>query len=147
MAHVRQQIRDYVMTLLNGNVAEVSQWHTQRRLPLPVDVTGMGLIYTDAESSEPITAQPVRLERQLSLNVQGRLKSSSATIDDTADDFAEKVEQLLCADLTLGGLSKDLYLRGTQIEADDKGEQSLLLITLQFVVSYHTTDSIPQTAI
>jgi hypothetical protein len=142
--HARQIIREAVATLLTGltttgaNVFQ-SRVHNIQESELPCL-----LILTDDESVDienSLLNAPARL---LGLTIEGKAKAT-ATLDDTLDDIAAEVEVAMAADITIGGLTENVYLESTSIQFTGEGDQPIGSVTLSYIVSYRTPFGDPST--
>ena len=61
--------------------------------------------------------------------------------------LAAEVETALAADITFGGLAKDLRLARTEIGFEDDNEQFVSGIRMVFTVLYRTRENAPETAL
>ena len=86
MAHVRQQIRERVATEVTGLTTTGSKVYQSRVYPLQSSNLPGLLIYTTAESSEPIDMGGTTrlMNRVLSINIESYVKETT-NYDDTND--------------------------------------------------------------
>ena len=137
MAHQRKRIRDQVETTLTGLVTTGSNVFVSRVYPFEAaDLPGL-IIYTPEEESEP-ASMGGDTERHLSLVVEGHVKATTGTIDDSADTIAEEVEAAIDADRTLNGTALFIYLESTEIEFNAESEKPVAVIKMTFNIEYHT---------
>ena len=156
--HVRRQIRDAVEALLiAANTSAGSNVFQHRNLSLEDAKTPAINITTPNENSERLTmgGSSGTIERDLTLRVEGYFKSSTTGVQsahqrvvNALDTLAVEIENALSADFQLGGLAKDSYLVSTQISTDADGSVSneVGVITLEYMVHYHTRRNTPTTA-
>jgi hypothetical protein len=143
--HVRKQIRDAAATVL-GNLTTTSTRVYPSRVHELQDNELPGLrLYTQNEDIEPMTMGP-SLMRNLELVVEACVKKSD-TYDDDMDLVCKEVEVALAAAATLSGKCKDVILRRTEIEFDDKGEKPVGVARMTFNVVYMTTRAAPDAAL
>lgn len=147
MPHVRQQIYEAIVALLDDATSAGSNVFAQRILPIGKNVDKVCLIFGLNEPASAISAQPVRLQRQLALRIEGHFKASAETIDDLMDDFAVAVEVAMAADRSIGGLAHESGITTTTIQHDAQGEKPVAVIRLDYTVIYHTRDTDPETSI
>ena len=93
--HIREQIRDRIVSNCTGLTTTGSNIFESRIYPLESgDLPGL-LVYTTSEDSEPVRLGPDRLlERNLSLIVQGYCESNS-DFDGVVDNICKEVEVAL----------------------------------------------------
>ena len=144
--HVREQIRDRIVSNCTGLATTGSRIFGSRIYPLDTaELPGL-LIYTTAEQSEPIRLGPNRLlQRTLTLIVQGYCESNS-DFDGTVDEICKEVEIALASDRTVNGLAKDLYIASTDISYDSGGSKPIGYVTMGFMIDYYTLAQNPDVA-
>jgi len=144
--HVREQIRDRIVSNCTGLATTGSRIFGSRIYPLDTaELPGL-LIYTTAEQSEPIRLGPNRLlQRTLTLIVQGYCESNS-DFDGTVDEICKEVEVALASDRTVNGLAKDLYIASTDISYDSGGNKPIGYVTMGFMIDYYTLAQNPDVA-
>jgi hypothetical protein len=143
--HIRQQIREKIGTTLTGLNTTGSRVYESRVYPL--ETVPALVIYTKAESSEPIVIGTDRvMSRELSVVVEGYAKATS-NFDDTIDTISKEVEEAIAADRTLDGLAKDCYLESTEIEFNAEGEKPLGYVSLTFLTNYYVKETNPDIAV
>lgn len=143
MAHVRAQIRDAVVAKITGLGATVL---AQRTYPLNDIKLPVFLVYTGEESSEPESfGAAIILGRELELLIKVIAQGSSATLDDTLDDFAVAIEAVL-ADEQYSGLAKDTILMSTSTELSADGNKPVGMMKLTYGIRYRTVTNDAATA-
>jgi hypothetical protein len=143
--HIRQQIREKIGTILTGLNTTGSRVYESRVYPL--ETVPALVIYTKAESSEPIVIGTDRvMSRELSVVVEGYAKATS-NFDDTIDTISKEVEEAIAVDRTLDGLAKDCYLESTEIEFNAEGEKPLGYVSLTFLTNYYVKETNPDVAV
>ena len=147
MAHVRQSIRERLATEVTGLSTTGTKVYQSRVYPLKSGNLPGLLIYTTAESSEPIEMGGTSrlMSRTLSIAVEAYAKSTS-NFDDTIDTICSEVETALGGS-TLNGLAKDLFLESTDISYQGEGDQPLGIATMTWNCLYHTDANAPDTAL
>ena len=147
MAHIRKQIREAVKTKLTGLTTTGSNVFETRVYNLKASNLPALLISTPDETSSIGTfPTPRPLERVLELNLDGFAKST-ANLDDTLDLISEEVETALTTDITLGGLTKDIFLKSTKSDVSGEGKQPIGIVKMIYECRYMTTETTPGTAI
>jgi hypothetical protein len=138
MAHVRQQIRSRIGTLLTSGVALVSsRVYGSRVYPLTEAKLPAVTVYAGAEQSGLITLGAKTLTRTLTVNVDV-YALATANLDNDLDAICVQVEEAIAADFTLNGLAKTTVLSGTEIDFSGEAEQPVGVARLNFSVSYVT---------
>ena len=147
MSHVRTQIRQAVVALLNGNTEAGTRVFSSRVHPLDDAKLPALLVYTPQENmGERSMQRPRTQQRQLQLAVEGYVKARG-DIDAEADSLALEVEQLIGADPTLSGLVKDITLDSTSTQLSGEGERPVAVITITFAALYCVKENAPQTPV
>lgn len=146
MAHVRQQIRDAIVTALTGLTTTGSNVFRSRIYPLEKAKLPGLCIYTRSETTEFDTLTISRsVQRELEVAVEAYV-SATANYDNTLDTIAVQVEEALTADVTLGGLSKDMQVTGFEAEFAGDGEQPVAVGRFTVAVQYRTAENDVETA-
>lgn len=144
MPHVREQIRDAVVTACTGLATTGARVYKERLYQLrPADLPGLR-IYCGAEQVEPDRLGAVHGQsRDMDLIVEG-LARATADLDETLDDITAEVEAALAADVTLGGTCKFLHLAAIDDpEQFDDSDQPAGLVRMKFRVQYRTLNTTP----
>lgn len=149
MAHVRNQIRDAVVTLLTGLSTTGAEVYPGRTRPLPAGHAPTLLVYAVSERAQ-IHAQgggagAIQI-RDLTLAIEGRVTMAGVP-DDTLDTIAAEVETAMVADPSLGGLTVEVTLISTRIDTQSPGESQAGEVRLEYRVVYRTRENAPETAI
>lgn len=146
MAHVRKQIRDAIFTACNGLTTTGSNVFRSRVFPLEQSKLPALCIFTKSEASEFDTINPPRsVGRVLEVGVEAYV-AGIANYDDTLDTIAVEVEEALTADLTLGGLSKDLQVTAFEADFVGDGEQTVAVGRFTVTVQYRVLENDVETA-
>ena len=146
MAHVRQQIRDRVATLVTGLPTTGANVYKTRRYALDDAKLPAICVYTMDESSSLITIGSRTLRRVINVAIDIVIKGSSTTVSDTLDTICVSAEEALAADFTLNGLAKSSVLTSTEIDVNVEGEKSIASARLVYAVEYVTSISDVETA-
>jgi hypothetical protein len=147
MAHVRQQIRERIATEVTGLTTTGTKVYQSRVYPLQSSNLPGLLIYTTAESSEPIDMGGTSriFNRVLTVAIEAFVKGTS-NYDDTIDTVCSEVETALGGS-TINGLVKDIYLESTDINYQGEGDQPLAVATMSWNCLYQTAANAPDTAL
>ena len=109
MSHVRQQIREQVVTLCTGLTTTGSRVYDTRLYNLDADDLPGLVIYTQNESSTKSTLSPSTYERELDVLIEGYAQANN-DIEDTLDTISKEVEDAIGADPLLNGKAVDSEL-------------------------------------
>lgn len=147
MAHVRQQIRERVATEVTGLTTTGTNVFQSRVYPLQASNLPGLLIYSTAETSEPIEMGSASrtMNRNLSLVIEGYVKATS-NFDDTIDEVCSEVETALGGS-TVNGLVKDIYIESTDISYQAEGDQPVAIAIMTWYVLYESAENAPDTAL
>lgn len=140
MAHVREQLRDRVITLVTGLTTTGTNVFRSRYYPMEASKLPGLAVYTINERSELDTmglGTTPTLERRLDLVIEGYAQALS-DIDETLDDIALEVENAIGADSTLNSLCRDCYLTETSIKILGDGDKPIGAVRLVFEINYRT---------
>jgi hypothetical protein len=147
--HVRQQIRDHVVTLLTGLATTGSNVHGSRVRALKDDDLPALLVYTTSEAVTEMTIGLPRTQvRSLDLVVEGLVGTSGGNPDDTLDDIAKEVETAIAGDVLLGDLAKSSALQATEIDFQPPdAKRRFGAVRLTYEIVYATKESAPTVAV
>jgi len=146
MSHVRQQIRDDIVTTLTGLTTAGSNVFRSRIFPLEETNLPALCIYTKSETSEYDTiGLPRSVNRVLDVAVEAYVKGVS-NYDNTLDTIAVEVEEAIAADVTLGGLAKDAQITAFEADFAGDGEQPVAVGRFTVTVEYRTVENDVETA-
>ena len=147
MSHVRQQIRDDIVTTLTGLTTAGSNVFRSRIFPLEETNLPALCIYTKSETSEYDTiGLPRSVNRVLDVAVEAYVKGVS-NYDNTLDTIAVEVEEAIAADVTLGGLAKDAQITAFEADFAGDGEQPVAVGRFTVTVEYRTVENDVETAV
>jgi len=146
MAHVRKQIRDAIVTALTGLTTTGSNVFRSRIYPLESSKLPGLCIFTRSEAVEFDTLTISRsINRVLDVSVEAYV-SATTDYDNTLDTIAVEVEEALAADVTLGGLSKDMQTTAFEVDFSGDGEQPVAVGRFTVTVQYRTAENDVETA-
>lgn len=146
MAHVRQQIRERIASVLTTSVTLVSSRVYQSRVyPLTEAQLPAVTVYTGAETSGLQTIGAKTLMRTANINIDVYAKAT-ADLDDDLDAIAVQIEEAIAGDFTVNGLAKDAVLISTDIDFSGETEQPIGMARLTFAVRYITAIDDVETA-
>lgn len=146
MAHVRQQIRDRVATLVTGLPTTGANVYKMRRYALDDSKIPAICVYTMDESSSLITIGTRTLRRAINVAIDIIIKGGSDTVSDSVDTICVSAEEAIAGDFTLNGLAKSCILTSTEIDINVEGERSIASARLVYTVEYITSITDVETA-
>ena len=141
MSHVRQVLRDAVVTSLSGLGTTGSNIFNTRIFPLAQSSLPCLTVFSESEEAEELTLGG-NLDRAVSIVVTGYARATS-NIENTLDTIAAEVE----AAFNPGASAKYWTLAGTAFEFDGDGDNAIATIAMTFSVFYQTARSAPETAL
>lgn len=146
MTHARKQIRDAVVSQLDGLTLTLSNVFASRILPLD-DATQMPALVVQTLSEEQDIVEGsfnggiVKQQRVLNLEVVIHSRNLDGEVITTElDDIAEDVEDAIYGDKTLGGLVKDITYTGMDTVMEPESETPRGEMTLSFQVTYRIAE-------
>jgi hypothetical protein len=138
MAHVRQQIRDRIVSVLKSNVSLVKRRVFSSRVYALTEKDLPAItVYTGSEVSSRLNMGLNDLNRGLTLDVDIYVRSTSA-FDNDVDAIAVQIEEAIAGDFTVNGLAKEAVLTGTEIQFSGDAEQPVGVAKLTYSVRYVT---------
>ena len=147
MTHVRQSIRDNVVTATTGLSTTGSNVFRTRVYPLESGNLPGLCVYANAEVSEVDTLASTRgLERTVDIVVDAYVRAI-ANYDTSLDTICGEVEAALATGVTRGGNAKETNLVSTDIEYSDDGDRPIGMARMTFAVVYRTAINDATTAL
>lgn len=144
MASERKAVRQAVVNLISANISlGASKVFSTRVVPVHAEELPVVMVYALSEHAEVYNVAPVTLKRHLSLAVE-IIAQASATVEDTLDNLAWEVEDILRSDQTLGNTVSDFTYKSTDISISENGEQLVGGLRLAYDCVYYT-DELPST--
>jgi len=143
MAHIRQLIRDRVISTLTGLNTTGSNVFGVRVYPMnEASLPGI-IVYTETESTEYITTSLPRTQmRTLTVSAEAYVRASS-DYEDTLDTIAAEIEAAIYNDVTLNGLAKDSRIISFETGFSGEAEQPVITGTFIIEVVYTSTEGTP----
>ena len=139
MAHVRQTIRDHIVSAVTGLSTTGANVFPSRVYPIAAGKMPGLAVYTLSEAIEAQTLRPPRgLVRILEISIEAYVEGS--TNDDVLDNICAEVEAAVAADITRGGNAKDTILVSFEADFAD-GERPLVVGRLTYQVTYSTAET------
>ena len=141
MPHIRQNIRDNIITTVTGLTTTGSRVYRSRVYPLAhAKLPGL-CVYTSNEDSAPSTlSAPKDLDRDVEVIVEAYVRGTS-NYDNTLDTICSEVEAAMAGDLDRGNNAKDTFLNRTEFEFSDEGDQPVGMARMTFTVEYRTAEN------
>jgi len=146
VAHVRQQIRERIVSVLTTNVTLVSsrvygsRVYSFSEADLPA-IT----VYAGSETSGLQTVGLKTSQRIVSIQVDAYVRATS-DFDDDVDAIAVQIEEAIANDFTVNGLAKTAVLSSTEMNFSGEAEQPIGSARLTFDVRYDTAINDVETA-
>ena len=159
MAHVRQQIRDYVADLLVDFIRDrfgiiirdrfdvslqpragdgVGTLYKFRRYALDDDRLPALIVYTTTDISRLATIGQRTMNHSLELRVDIINKGASTSIFENIEQFAADLIHSVESDFYLGGLAKSCVLASSDFDVETGGEKAIGSGKMIFNVQYTT---------
>lgn len=144
MSHVRQQVREAIVTALKTITALGNRVYPYRTIPHTI--LPDAIVYTiDDEVITDYDANGKEI-RDLTIVIAVRAKVTD-DLDDVIDGLCVSVEKAMRTDDTFGGLIKNLDLQNTAIDMKGGAEKSVGLATLEYSALYRINRSNPEVVI
>jgi len=145
--HVRQQIRDRIVSNVTGLTTTGNRVFKSRVYPLNADTMPALLVYSTTEDSDiDVMGFPGVLNRIVNVAIEGYVRNITV-YDNLIDDICQEVEVVMANDPTINGLAKNSFLSGTEISYTGEGDQPIGVVTMNYVVQYRTATNAPSAAL
>ena len=145
--HVRQQIRDRIVSNVTGLTTTGNRVFKSRVYPLNADTMPALLVYSTTEDSDiDVMGFPGVLNRIVNVAIEGYVRNITV-YDNLIDDICQEVEVAMANDPTINGLAKNSFLSGTEISYTGEGDQPIGVVTMNYVVQYRTATNAPSVAL
>lgn len=143
MAHIRQLIRDQVVSALTGLSTTGVNIFSARVYPMDYGSLPGIIVYTETESTEYVTTSLPRTQlRSLTVTAEAYVRAV-ADYDDTIDTISAEIEAAIYSDVTLGGYAKDSKITGFESAFSGDVEQPIMTGKLTIQVIYTSTEGTP----
>lgn len=147
MPHIRQSIRDNIVTAVTGLATTGSNVYRTQIYPLEHSNLPGLCVYSSVEDVVVDTMSGTRgLERTCDVIIEAFVRATS-NYDNTMDTICAEVEAGMAADVTRGGNAKDCFLVRSEFEYSDEGDKPMAMARLTYSVQYRTTIASATTAI
>ena len=146
MAHVRQQIRDRIVSVLKSSASLVKRRvFSSRVYALTEKVLPAITVYTGSEASALQTIGLKTSARVVSVEVDIYVRATN-NFDNDVDAIAVQIEEAIANDFTVNGLAKSAVLASSEINFSGEAEQPIGSAKLTFDVRYDTAINDVETA-
>jgi hypothetical protein len=151
MSHVRQQIRDAVVTAVTGLTTTGTNVFKTRVYPINRAALPGLCVYAQSESSSPSTIGSLKSVssylRTVAIGLEVYARNTD-NLDDDLDDIAVEIEQSIATDSDLNSLAEDVILSSTVIDIiGGDTETPVGVMKLTYDVIYRTTLADPSAAL
>jgi|TARA_B100002003_G_C14127397_1_gene542254 hypothetical protein len=144
--HIRQTIREAVVTAVTGLTTTGSNVYDSRVVPVETQTLPCLLVYASSETVEVETLGSARsLLRELEVVVEGVAKATSS-IEDTLDLIGKEVEVAIGGGPTLSGACDDIHLTGVELLLSGESETPHGTVKMTFAAFYSTPENDPTTS-
>jgi hypothetical protein len=139
---LRLQVLQYVAAQLDA-VGKPTGLHVIRQrptgVPLTEDLLPAAVVYFHTEEAQPIGDRSGLMRRGCAIHVQLRVKVTDGhSADDDIDALAQWMTAQLAADLTCGGIARDIVENGTQAFDAETADIEVAGATVQYTVTYNS---------
>lgn len=141
MAHIHNQIRDRVATLIGALPFFSGRVYKMRSYALDDAKLPAAVVYTNSASTSLVTIGMKTLLGTMQIIVDLHVRGDSATIANQIDDASALVEDAIGADFQLNGLAKSCVLDSVAITIGVEGEKPVASARLSYAVEYVTVIS------
>ena len=139
MAHMNQQIRDRVATIIGALPFFSGRVYKMRSYALDEAKLPAAVVYTNSQTSSLVSIGFRTLQGSLNLTVDIHINGSSATIVNQIDDACVLIEDAIGSDFSLNGLVKSCVLTETDVDINVEGEKPTASARLSYVAEYVTS--------
>jgi len=144
MAHLRQLIRDNVVSALTGLPSTGTKVYKSRVYPIDNNSLPSLAVYTLSEDSAYLTITPPRtIDRKVSVAVEIYVKAVSG-YDDSLDTICSEIEAALYTDATRGGYAKDTRVVAFEADFSGNADQPMMAGRLTIDVHYTSVEGSPE---
>lgn len=145
--HVRQQLRDAIVTAVTGLATTGARVYTARVYPAQDSELPQLEVNTVDEEADPVSIHgPAVIERIVSIEVTARARATSA-LAATLDTIAEQVETALGSAVTVSSKSIALNYLGASIQFSGDADQPIGAAVLRYQAVLYTAANAPGTLV
>lgn len=148
MSHVRTQIRNAVVGLLDSLATTSDRVYVSRLHPLPADkLPALRVFVDDEQITREKIHDPAILARSVTIRIDC-VASLASGLDDDLDQIALEVEDAISADTTLGGLlNSGLIPSGIEVDRSADGEAPIGRLTVVYEAQYDVMNNAADVAL
>jgi len=139
MSIIRKAIRYAIANVLKDNTDAGGNVFASRTRKLTADNLPAILVYTTEEAAEEFIQAPRELKRTLTVRIEIAARADEE-LDDTLDDLAQEVEDILSENQTLDDVASDVILTRTEIVLNADGDNQHGACVMSYDVTYYTKD-------
>jgi hypothetical protein len=137
MASQRKLIRAQIVSVLKaGSTLAGQNVFPNRWLPTWETELPAIFVYTGDEPCEVFVDAPRELERRTQIVVE-LIVAGDSSLDDTLDDLADVVEDLIAVDAQLAETAADAVLKGSELEMFSNGDALMGSLKLTWEVTWY----------
>ncbi len=145
--HVRQQLRDAIVTAVTGLATTGARVYTARVYPAQDSELPHLEVNTVDEDAELVSVHPQgTLERRLTIEITARARATSG-LANTLDDITEQVETALGGAITVSSKSVPLSYQGASIQFSGEADQPIGIAVLRYQATLYTAANAPGTLV
>lgn len=141
MTHPRKTIRAYVKDVLkNGGTLAGENVFTNKKIHIDSDCLPEIIIHTESESVDLMDQAPKRYSRDLSVVIEAFAKGiTEEECQDTLDQMAWQIENLLAQSDSWGGNLNHVDLTGVRMEFQETGTNPIGCCIMTYKANYLTS--------
>lgn len=133
--HVRRQIRDEIISQLDGSTNALDNVWSMRVYPVAKGKLPAIIVYTKEESAENETIGDPTSVRDLVAVVEIYVKQQTDP-DREIDLITEQIEGILGIDNDLNGVAKFIEYQGIDIEHSGDGDNAFFVASMEYSIIY-----------
>ena len=138
MPHVRQTIRDNIVTAVTGLSTTGSNVYRTQIYPLEHSNLPGLCVYASVEDAAIDNMTGTRsLERRCDYIIEAFVRAAS-NYDNTMDTICAEIEAAMATDVSRGGNAKDTVLTRSEFEYSEEGDRPMAMARLTYSVQYRT---------
>ena len=142
MAHVRQSIRDNVVTAVTGLSTTGSNVFRSRVYPLGTNKLSALCVYNNSEVVEYNRLDRVRdVDRTVDIVIEAYVRAVS-NYDTSLDTICAEIEAGMASDVTRGGFAQDCKLTQTEFDFSDDADRPIATARLTYSIDYRTAENV-----
>lgn len=143
--HVRQQLRDAIVTVVTGLALTGARVYTARVYPAQ-EAELPHLEVNTVDETADVISMSMDIERRVVIEITARARATSA-LASSLDTIAEQVETALGGAVTVSGKYVPLYYQGASIDFSGDADQPLGVATLRYQATLYTAANAPGTLV